>query len=640
MGVISAYFGANDAYTAQVEWTQGAQSVENNTTVVRFACKVISNRSGASFNGYARTDVLTVNGVSVDLPHGNYRVPGGGSVTLWEYDMTVAHDGDGSFNAKAISCDVKIETTFSSSGYVGTVTPSGTMTLTTIPRASSMTISGATLGEQVSFTITAASSAFTHSLTYEYGGATGTILSYVKAGTHKWTPPIDLAAQFPNDKSGTVKYTLYTWNGTTAAIGSKAYTATLTVPASAAPTVADGWAAASYYNTGTAAAGIAAFVQGYSKAQVTFDASKITRQHGATIKGYKISCAGVADSADPYLTGVLNGTSAEIVCTVEDSRGYTATETIKVDVFPYSKPKLANISLYRSGADGIADAAGLHIYAKATLIYSEIGGLNSCPMYGYYRAQKGSYGDGIPIASNTGSFITDAALNTQTYVAKIEATDSLGNSVFYEATIPTDSVAFHLRKNGTGAGFGKYCEEDNLLDIAWRMKVRESLTADGTITGADLTAENGNVHIRNQYPTLALMNTEGRFACQIVCYSGLLALRVFHENGTNYTEYLLSPPETEATTQERMRSVKTKQINLANYTYTWTKSGSGLYYTFFTTLADIGLTGKTVIGVYCSGWNGHSADSLLQPYVQGAQVGLMATAPVTPLNYYLTISYV
>ena len=479
MWSIAKNFGSNDAYTVRLDLTAAEQSVENNRTALHFACWLISNRASASFTGQAKTDTLTVAGVTVNPAHGYYVLQGGGSVLLWECDMTVGHDSDGTFSEKAVSCGVLIDTTFSSSGYIGTVTAEGTMTLTTIPRASTMTVSGSTLGSDVTFNISAASAAFTHSLTYDFGDAYGTLLDYKPAGTHRLPMPLSLASQFPNAKSGTVTYTLYTWNGVGVSVGVKTYTATLTIPSSAAPSVASGWASATYYNTDTAAASIAAFVQGYSRAQVTFDPSKITTKYGATVKRYKIVCGSVTDTASPYLTGVLTGTSATITCTVEDSRGYTASETLTVGLNAYKKPALSDVALYRADEDGTANRAGLCIYARAKLTYSSIGGRNSCSLKGFYRLQSGNYpAAGTEMMSEAGILLTVAAAVTSTYVAKIEAKDSLGNTASYEATIPTDNVAFHIREGGQGAAFGKYAEEDDLLDVAWAARIRKALRLD------------------------------------------------------------------------------------------------------------------------------------------------------------------
>ena len=465
-GSFEKWLGVN--YRVIIDWTEGAKDIANNTTDVTFVCTFVSGASAANFTIGANTDEITANGQTFKPTRSAISIKGIQTKQLWSYTAKLPHDSDGSFKNKAVSCKVNLELYLQSGSYPS-VTASTTMTLESIARASSMTISGTTLGSKVTFKVTAASTAFKHTLTYKYGSATGTIFSDKAAGTYTYTPPLDLAEQFKTAKSGTVTYTLTTKNGSTT-VGTQTYTSKWSIPSSAAPTVSLGWASIDPYNEGAAAA-VAAFVQGYSKAQVTFNASKISLKYGASVSSYKIVCNGVTDSASPYRTGTLNGTSASITCTVTDSRGYTASETFDIVLLPYSKPTLTDISLYRAKNDvGEADSSGTYIYAKAKLTYSDLDGQNECQLLGYYRAQSGKYGEGIPLANNAGNTLTAAALTTQTYVAKIVATDSLGNSVSYEATIPTDSVAFHIKAGGKGAAFGKYCEDDNLLDIAWNVR--------------------------------------------------------------------------------------------------------------------------------------------------------------------------
>lgn len=488
MWSIAKNFGSNDAYTVRLELTAAEPSVENNRTALHFACWLVSNRASATFTGQARTDTLTVAGVTLHPNHGYYVLPGGGSVLLWQSDVTVSHDSDGSFSEKAVSCGVMIDTTFSSSGYIGTVTAEGTMTLTAIPRASSMSVGELTLGTTGSAAITAASAYFRHDIYLTVGGASVCLLyDRQGGGSVGITPSIgDFAPQITDAAAKTGTLTLYTFDANRNALGSKNYDVTVKVPSSAAPSVASGWALAAYDNAGTAAASIDAFVQGYSRARVNFDPSRITTRYGATVKGYRIVCAGVTATEAPYLTGVLSGTTAAIVCTVEDSRGYTASETLTVTIYPYRAPALSSVSIYRAQEDGTADRAGLCIYARAVLTYSDIGGRNPCAMTGYYRTQSGSYpGEGTAMTSGEGTLLTRTAAATSSYVAKIEARDSLGNMAKYEVTIPTDNVTFHLKEGGQGAAFGKYSEEDDLLDTAWSLRVRKNMTVDGGLTITD-----------------------------------------------------------------------------------------------------------------------------------------------------------
>ena len=420
---------------------------------------------------------LTVNGESVS--GGVYASVGGDWILMRSLILTVPHNDDGT---KTVTLSGAVWGP-SGSGYSGRSSEgSGSITLTTIPRASTLSCGALTLGSKSACTITPAAEGYRHDLYLKVGSKSVCLLHDVKGGTYQITPAIaDFAPYITGAKSAAGTLELTTYNaGWTAALGTKTLSVQVTVPASCGPTVSTGWAAAAYYNAGTAASAIAAFVQGYSKAQVTFTAAKVTTRYGATVKGYKIACAGVTVSSAPYRTQVLPGTQASIVCTVEDSRGYTASETLTVTLLPYAKPRLSGLSLYRSDADGTADKAGTCIWAKATLSYSALGGRNACTLKGYYRTAGGSYGDGVAMTSGTGLILTAAALVGQSYVARIEAVDSLGQTARYEVTIPTADAAFHLRAGGKGAAFGKYAEADGALDVAWDLRVRgDYLDADG-----------------------------------------------------------------------------------------------------------------------------------------------------------------
>lgn len=230
-----------------------------------------------------------------------------------------------------------------------------------------------------------------------------------------------------------------------------------------------------------------------------------------------------------------------------------------------------------------------------------------------------------------------AAFDERTVIAVDENTD--GNIEFRSFLPEQDYLQLDKTLTVEGAAADAKAVGDALanrpeLDENGGLSLSGNLTTNGSIN-----TSGANVHINNAIPTLALYDSDGKAVGQIFGNSAALYLRVFHENGSNYTNYAFAPPTEETNSSLVVQAVQTKQINLASYTYTWTKSGSGLYYAFVTTMDDIGLTGKTVIGLYCSGWNGHTADSLLMPYVQGGQIGVMATASVTPSNYYLTISY-
>ena len=459
----------------KIEWSSTADQAANTsqlTATLYVKKEIIDGVVGVPTTG-SWGYTLSVNGESA--AGSVYMAVAGDWVAVATKSVTAQHESDGT-KTVTVSGSVTAPTGTSYEGKV--TTGSGSAEMDSIPRASQMVFGIFTLGTAGTLTIRKASPAFTHSISYAFGSASGTVSMAGDASSVSWTPPLSLALQIPSSKTGSGTLTLRTYNGNEL-VGSREYPMTLTVPQSAAPTVSAGWATASYYNTGTAADSIAAFVQGFSRARVSFDSSKVATQYGATVSSFKTVCEGVTATASPYMTGVLNGTSASIVCTVTDSRGFTASETLTVTLNEYRAPTLSAISLFRADAQGEPDSGGYYIYAKATVAYASIGGLNAYDMKLYWAARSGSYGTGTAMTSGTGILVGSAS-PAVTYKAKITVTDRLGKSAAYEIIIPTDSVAFHIRNGGTGAAFGKYAEADARLQIPgnWKLQIGDDAMQD------------------------------------------------------------------------------------------------------------------------------------------------------------------
>ena len=339
----------------------------------------------------------------------------------------------------------------------------------------------ATIGEEVTISLPRASGTFTHTLTYSFGSASGTIGSAL--GTSAvWRLPESLAAQIPHDPGGTGTLTCVTYSGSTL-IGSKTIAFTASVPGSMKPALTPGWATVTYDNSGTKASAIRAWVQGYSKARAEFDDSRITCKQGASVRGYSITYLGKTITESPYRTETMGGTAATVRCTVTDSRGLSAYEDFEIAIHPYAPPAITGARLYRADGDGAASDSGTHIAGRATANYSSIGGENAATIRGYWKAVGGSYGSGEALSSGVTGIISGSAVISadRSYVAKLVITDSLGNTAEFEDSIPTERVAFHLKEGGNGAAFGKAAEQDELLDVAWDARFREDVQVDGAL---------------------------------------------------------------------------------------------------------------------------------------------------------------
>lgn len=98
------------------------------------------------------------------------------------------------------------------------------------PRASTNAVQ---LGTSVTIYTDRKSSAYTHTLTYAIGEASGTIGTDVQA-EKKWTPPMSLVSSFGNETSASCKITCNTYNGKLL-VGTATTDITLTAPSATVP---------------------------------------------------------------------------------------------------------------------------------------------------------------------------------------------------------------------------------------------------------------------------------------------------------------------------------------------------------------------------------------------------------------------
>lgn len=449
-----------------VKWEiSGSQSISGNKTTIAWSCGLTPGEQ--YYDNAIKMSAVSIAGVKV-YEGGTYsNITDYKDRTFASGTLELSHNADGtkSFTVAAFSGWL-----FGNGDYTAAAK---SFTLPTIPRATTPSIGPVTIGGKATISLPRASTAFTHTLSYSFGSASGTIAT--KAGSsYTWTVPESLAAQITSKLSGTGTLTCKTYKGSSL-VGTKSVSFTAAVPGSMKPALSAGWATVTYDNSGTKASAIAAWVQGYSKAKATFYSSKVTCKQGATVKKYSITYLGKTVSASPYRTGTITATSAKVRCTVTDSRGLTAYEDFSITLLAYAKPALNGVKLYRSDAEGKAADSGTHIAGVATAKYSSLGGKNRVTIKGYWKSVGGSYGSGVAMQAETAKVISGSTtLSTEkSYTAKVIATDSLGNTATYEATIPTEKVAFHLKEGGKGAAFGKAAETDGLLELAedWHLKL-------------------------------------------------------------------------------------------------------------------------------------------------------------------------
>lgn len=242
MAVTGTYTKASGYYTLKLEVTETATSTANNTSTLSWKLTLLTGST--YFSGVRVGYTVKIDGTTVgSLNYTNATAKSMNKNDSWEMasgTTTVTHGTDGSKTIAAGAITAVLNT------QTGNIVPNislasgSALVLTTIPRASTIAISGSStlMGTARTITITRASSSFTHTLTYSYGSASGTIATKTSSTSVSFTPPTSLAAQVESGairKSGTITCTTY--NGNTA-IGTDTISFVAQIPASTATTSA------------------------------------------------------------------------------------------------------------------------------------------------------------------------------------------------------------------------------------------------------------------------------------------------------------------------------------------------------------------------------------------------------------------
>ena len=464
----------NGSVRLRFVWTQ-EQSIAENTSVVKITdvwVTCLAGSLGGQTYQFRNNSTLTIDGhtaVTLDRNGQCYLIYGkevwynayseSGAAWAYPWKATVAHNTDGT---KSATIAVNFH------GNVGgDIAGSTTIQLATIPRASTLTVNPGIIGASLPITINRASSSFSHTLRYRLGAASGIIAERTDSAILSWVPPMALCSQIPESESGSCTVTCETYSGN-AKIGESSTEILLSVPPSVGLTVSPGWAAVGYAHS----IPIAGFVQGYSKAKVTFDRSKIGygNAYGASIaelsfryggKAYETVSEVLTTEGEQSLTAVLT-----------DSRGRTVTEALPFTVLGYAAPVLTDAQCFRSDSGGNPAGSGTFWTAKANVSFSSLGGQNTVTLRARIRTAGGSYGSWVSMTPEAAS--VNAGLQVAaTYEVELQAADTVGNTASNRFTIPTAAVGMNLRRGNNGAAFGKYAEHENTLELPenWNITV-------------------------------------------------------------------------------------------------------------------------------------------------------------------------
>ena len=377
---------------------------------------------------------------------------------------TIAHNADGT-KSFSLSCQAGVYT------YAVSVTASGTHTLNTIPRASSVSATNVNMGSATKIAISRASSSFTHTLTYKFGSSTGTIVSKTTFTSVSWTPAMSLANQIPKAVSGSCTITCDTYSGSTK-VGSKTCTLTLTVPATVKPTITS---LGVTRVDGTVPTDWGIYVQSKSKATLTINGA--AGNYGSTISSYSISGGGFSSTESSFTTGFLT-TSGTITFTakVTDSRGRVSdAKTVSISVVAYAAPSFTDYLSQRAISDGTANDDGTYIRSIISYSYSTCENKNTVTRATYYKKSSASTWTNAnkSFSSGTAFVFGGGAISTESsYDVKYTITDAFTTVTIYD-TVSTAAVLMDFKAGGKGIAIGKVAEKDNVVEIAnnWELEI-------------------------------------------------------------------------------------------------------------------------------------------------------------------------
>lgn len=305
---------------------------------------------------------------------------------------------------------------------------SATVTLDTIPRTSSVTATDANIGSKPTITISRASTSFTHTLTYSFGGLTGTIATKTSSTSiSSWTIPTSFYAKIPNSPSGECVITCTTYSGSTAIGTSTCVFNAIADKAICSPDVAVSSVDVNEEST-TLTGNNKTIISGVSNLQVVTTAAA---KNSASIKTISVYCGGNKQTgADVTFDGA---DSAVVYVIVTDSRGYsTRVDDDSLSLISYVVPTIVP-TIYRDTPTG----STVTVSVKGKWFNGSFGeAANTLKISVKYKLQSaesyGSYYD-VPITKNGNDYTATVKLSDMDYKEAYSFQLRLDDAIYTDA---------------------------------------------------------------------------------------------------------------------------------------------------------------------------------------------------------------
>lgn len=385
-GGIQIGSGQWDKYSLILKCWEDSYSIENNTSRVYWWVGIRSNTQYHNHQGLSEHYKVVVNGSTVHDASHTVSCGSGQTVGIADGYTTVSHNADGS---KSISVSASFSCDNTSYYAPRTGSCSGSLTLTTIPRASSISIDSPSIecGNTININGSSASKNFTHKIYATWNGKTSelvTIASGTTTPSFSYTIPTAWEKDLPNSTSGIATFTLETFSGSNS-VGSKSVNATIKVRSGVVPSIGT----VSISDTNSICTGIGQYVQSQSRLKFSIATSG---SQGSTVTSVSTKFEGQTYNSSSFTTGTVQGSGTlSYVITITDSRGRTASKSGSVTVSAYSSPSLTNVTARRANSSYTVDeASGTYALLHFKVGFTSLTGNNATSFYIQYRASGAS----------------------------------------------------------------------------------------------------------------------------------------------------------------------------------------------------------------------------------------------------------
>ena len=460
-----------------------SQSVVNNNGVYRVRAWLVNGTSGTPWNTWPNQNAyyLRVNGNTIKSGTQFVDFRKSSTHVIADEQVTLSHDSAGrlTFTAEARQAITDVST-------FDYAWRNGTYTAPQIKRASRISASNITAGNDIPITITAEQTGVTHDIELKYGNTS--IRKATDAGapstfqitTANWNTINNLAKSTTSFNLTLILTTRLAGS----VIGTNSTNCTVTYPASVRPTLTSVTATDGNARVNSIL-GASNFLQTISDLSVKINGA--SGASGSTITEYEISVNGTIYNTHTRRFNPAKSGSYEVKGRVKDTRGrWSDYKTLTLEVKPYARPQARNYSITRADSNGTGNQLG--IYGRHTATVSA-----SSTKVGASEKNKVSY----EIKTRAGvTVLTRQNLTTLTgNVNRVLGTYAIDNSyefrlivydVYNESTssdftLPSARVPFTLSKRGASIG-GIFDNSDSAnAQVYGDLSIKES---GGILTGA------------------------------------------------------------------------------------------------------------------------------------------------------------